>query len=687
MSSQDWEGDLWTNKQHIASRLAKAGANVLYVKKSQDSLGDFLKKPSQKISENLTVAHSFRMPFKQYAEFGLKLDLVRRFRPDIVWIYHPGYGHYLDKLPKNAFVLYDCVDDYASFPEYRDSDWICQGEAKILARANLVITSAHNLFLAKKDKNPNVHYVHNVGDFDHFHQAVSHVKNTPPRIGFYGAISNYKVDLDLILDLAKRRSDWQLYLIGPVGLSDDSTSVDQLKQQPNVKFLGQIDYKKLPGVLSQMDVLIIPYRLTDHTQNVFPIKFFECLATGKPVVITPLPALRDYFGVVETAQNANEFIEKIDRVMHSDNPEPRIALARKNDWQSRIDRIVALIKQSQQRRTIGIDGRPLQDASKNRGIGVYLRELLNTYKQIKPDLDIRLVFDKQLALPPEDFSWFKPIVCGRKKMDRQGLDFIHFPGQYCVPKNVKTPHLITVHDLIPFVMKDMYYQGNERLYQKDLGHYRRILYRAQKLVAVSQTTADDIKRFFPGTTPIVIYNGLNTQIYKTQPETQPPYVLYVGGFDQRKNVLNAIQAADLANVQLVIVGKKEKEYLKKIDQTIQKCRNPKLIVLTDYVNESELRDLYSGAQCLVFPSYYEGFGFPPLEALKCGIPVVAGNNSSQSELLQGYATLVDPSNVFDIKDAILTALGRNGFDSQKAMAYAQQFSWDRAAHQTLALYS
>lgn len=386
-SSQSWGDDLWTNKQHIMYRLAKRGIRVLYIDKEKGSLRKFVHQKNvwgiSQIDENLSVGQSFRIPIRKlspglryYNEFGFKVDLIRRYAyacegPLVLWVYHPGYGPYLERIRRKALILYDCVDDYASFPKYqsgKSKDWIVKAERRLLDIADLVITSSENLYGEKKRLNPNTHLIHNVGDFRHFSQAQDRGFTLPdqlkgtrsPRIGFYGAISNYKVDLELIRSLAMQRPNWSICLMGPVGLGGGKTDISGLDGLENLTFTGKINYEDLPAYICHMDVLMIPYRITEHTKSVFPIKFFECLATGKPLVITPLPALKEYHPYVEVGLSPSEFIDRIETVLRGDSCErrrERIELAKKNDWNMRIDSILVRIHDTDLIRNLGIGAR------------------------------------------------------------------------------------------------------------------------------------------------------------------------------------------------------------------------------------------------------------------------------------------------------------------------------------------
>jgi glycosyltransferase involved in cell wall biosynthesis len=385
LSSQNWFNELWTNKQHLMDRLAKQDFDVLYINKGCTPILNYLVTNYVKsqvflgsgiirVNPHLFIAESPELPLfglfptsLNYERFAFKLQRIRHLffkahaegKLPIVWAYHPGYGHYLEFLPKPYFLIYDCVDDYASFPSAagntKREEWIREGELKLLKAAHLVTTTAPALQESKSLVSPHCHYVHNVGDFDHFNLASQHREIpdrlfgiTGPKIGFFGAISSYKLDFDLVASVAKAHPEWAICLIGPVGGHDGAQSLAHLKRCPNVHFIGHVNYDELPQFLSAMDVLMIPYLRSTHTEHVFPIKFFECLATGKPVVVTPLPAYEAFSHVVYKADTADSFSTAIYDALSRDTDDAkaaRLELAKKHDWDSRLSHIKRLINQ------------------------------------------------------------------------------------------------------------------------------------------------------------------------------------------------------------------------------------------------------------------------------------------------------------------------------------------------------
>jgi glycosyltransferase involved in cell wall biosynthesis len=174
------------------------------------------------------------------------------------------------------------------------------------------------------------------------------------------------------------------------------------------------------------------------------------------------------------------------------------------------------------------------------------------------------------------------------------------------------------------------------------------------------------------------------------------YILSVGSIQPRKNLGRLIAAYGRYRAQrpksklpkLVLVGKRAWLY----DETIQAIKDCGLtddVILTGYVPEKDLPALYSGALCFVYPSYFEGFGLPPIEAMKCGAPVIVGNQTSLPEVVGDAAVLVDPFSI----DSIALAMGRVIDDSDfrkklrvKGLDRARRFSWQQTAQRTLDVY-
>ena len=250
---------------------------------------------------------------------------------------------------------------YRTFPRYRDISWLPEREDRLCRDADVVFCTSRHLWEQRRELNPERTFlVHNVGDAEHFGAALDPATEIPseaariaargPIIGFVGAVSGYKVDLSWLEHLARQRPGWQLMVIGPVGMADPGTDVGRLEALPNVHLLGHRPYAQLPSYLKAADVTVIPYRLSEHTASVFPIKFFEFMATGAPVVISALPALREFWDQVLVAEDAAGFVARCEQALCERDDEAarqrRLALAQKHSWPERVRQLMEHVERA-----------------------------------------------------------------------------------------------------------------------------------------------------------------------------------------------------------------------------------------------------------------------------------------------------------------------------------------------------
>ncbi len=374
----------WTNRQQIMTRVACMGYKVLYIEPPKNLFVQLIKlifsvKPEQNVSkwfkriwkiekrgENLylfslvkiipTKYRIFRkLNYLLYCSFvKKKLKQLNMERP-VLWIYTPDAGVFAGKLSE-YLSCYDCVDNYTSQPWYKNNfKNIEKDELELLKKVTLVFTTSKSLYRDKIKYNPNTYLVHNVGDFNHFIKATHFNTKIPdniiniakPIIGFVGAIDDYKLDIDLLSYLANERAKWSIVLIGPVGVADKKTSTRVLRECSNIYFLGERKYECIPDYIKAFDVCIIPYQKNKYTEGCFPIKFFEYLATGKPVVVSGLPELEKYGDIIGFANTKNRFISLIEEYLKNDtneNKKHRIAIAKKNTWQKKTEKQIEIIK-------------------------------------------------------------------------------------------------------------------------------------------------------------------------------------------------------------------------------------------------------------------------------------------------------------------------------------------------------
>jgi glycosyltransferase involved in cell wall biosynthesis len=369
VGSADWATELPINQHQLMGRLAAAN-DVIFV----ESLG--LRRPQlagrdlsrlwrrlrrglrgPRPADGLQVLSPLVLPLHQ---IGVVRALNRRLlrfqagraarrlgmRAPILWAYVPQAEALLDVL-EPSLVVYHCVDDVAAQKGVDGASFLA-AEERFARRADLVLASAPVLAERMRTLSGHVIYAPNVADTPAFATALdpgpvdAAVDSLPrPRLVFQGAIVATKLDLELLAELAGMRPRWSLVLVGPVGAGDPGGDLSALENAPNIHLVGPRPAAALPQVLRGADIGLIPYAINDLTRSVFPMKVYEYLAAGLPVLATPLPALE---GVeeVETVRSAGDLVEATERQLAVDTPERRRRRSRDaaaHSWEARIEEI------------------------------------------------------------------------------------------------------------------------------------------------------------------------------------------------------------------------------------------------------------------------------------------------------------------------------------------------------------
>lgn len=298
----------------------------------------------RKLPENLTVytpiaapprPRIFRWVNKKVFLPHILKEMARMGVHDpVVWSYQPTDTALLFArgLEPGALV-YDCVSNFAQVPGVPKD--ISQTEQEWLDTADLVLVDS--LFLRQKHavERPDLIQLPPGVDYGRFSQAYSTAGPSAParKVCFFGTLGAPWFDFDLVESIAD--SGFKVSLIGYRGVRH------RLFDHPNVKYTPPVPQAQLPALLKPMDALLIPYRMIEFTQGVFPTKVYECLATGKPVISVPLPDLQGELSkYIYLADNATGFIDLLQRLPELETQEKirsRLALARKNSWESRLN--------------------------------------------------------------------------------------------------------------------------------------------------------------------------------------------------------------------------------------------------------------------------------------------------------------------------------------------------------------
>jgi glycosyltransferase involved in cell wall biosynthesis len=252
-----------------------------------------------------------------------------------------------------------------------------------------------------------------------------------------------------------------------------------------------------------------------------------------------------------------------------------------------------------------------------------------------------------------------------------GADVLHCTTYYG-PLRPRVPTVVTVHDLAVLRQPQAFPRWT-RTYAPLV--VPRVLKAARRVIAVSEFTASELESLLrvPREKIRVVPNAVADMFAPDGPQAEGDYVLAVGTLEPRKNLERAVEAAERLGVDLRVVGARG-------------WGGVEAPGWLGEVDDEELGRLYRGALCVVYPSVYEGFGLPVLEAMACGAAVVTSAGGATEEVAGGAAVLVDPLDARSIADGIESAIARRDELRTLGLARARQFSWDESARLTGAVY-
>ena len=362
---------------------------------------------------------------------------------------------------------------------------------------------------------------------------------------------------------------------------------------------------------------------------------------------------------------------------------------------------------------IAIDARKIHDF----GIGTYIYNIVHGLAEIDSENQYFLLVGPQgesaFGPLPDNFTvqvensplysvreFFQMSWCLR----RLKIDLYH-ASHYVLPLWVPGKTVVTIHDIIHLLYPDFLPSPLALFYANNMIRYA--LRRGDRIITVSQNTANDLARFFTMNLEKVdvIYNGVQETFHQRVPQEkakpwrekfniQSPYVLFVGNPKPHKNLDRVVKAfAQVVkrgnpDTSLVCVGGREPEYFK-IRQRAEQLGIGDRILLVGLVPDEALPSIYQGATLFLYPTLYEGFGLPVIEAMASGVPVITSNTSALKEIAEGYAHLVDPLDVDALADAISHYLEDSEHRislSTLGLQRSETFCWRQAAQETLDSY-
>lgn len=369
---------------------------------------------------------------------------------------------------------------------------------------------------------------------------------------------------------------------------------------------------------------------------------------------------------------------------------------------------------------IAIDARRIRDF----GIGTYIRNLLAGMGEIDPEDRFYVVVNEgdQSELPDLPAT-FEPLEYKQPRYRVMAAiefpsalrhlrpDLVHLPLN-AVPFFTPKPYVVTVHDMSSLLFADHRTGIRDEL---KLYWFRRGLLRADKVISVSDATRRDVQNTLgiPENRIRMIYNapdpmftaparGLELdETYRTMERYQInyPFILYAGNIKPQKNIPRLVEAFAVlkgelsshpiySDLRLIIIGDEISKF-PSVRHAVIRTRVEQSVRFLGFVPINTLRIFYKAAAAFVFPSLYEGFGLPPLEAMACGVPVITSNVSSLPEVVGNAAIIVNPENVFEIargiREALLDEEARRRC-IQRGYEQVRRFSWRSTAEQVLDVY-
>jgi glycosyltransferase involved in cell wall biosynthesis len=381
ISLENWD-EMWRRNQFLCAELARRHleSRILFVGLSRNlgqllkagRIGTLFKNVTCVLKEfpNITVTRPLRVGIERY-EWGLQLNewlyhrhvssRTRGFSRPILWI-NGHHAHYLASRLHPSRVIYDITDDWTTSSQSElDRRRTIDADRILCARADEVIVCSQRLYKLKERmvQRGRLHLVANGVDADHYARVGDRALPIAPELegiphpifGYTGTLHPDRLDVDMVESLARRISTGTSVLVGPSCLGE--AAVRRLQETGRVKLLPAVKYRRVPEFMRAFDVCIVPHVVTDFTESLNPIKLWEYLAAGKPIVSTPVAGFRDYPTLVHIASGVEAFANALSDALE-ESPmiaEARRDEARKHSWKLRVDAVESILGNSTMERS------------------------------------------------------------------------------------------------------------------------------------------------------------------------------------------------------------------------------------------------------------------------------------------------------------------------------------------------
>lgn len=349
------------NVVYISKRPWKENINTVYSHTSNDeniNSGLFMRNKNLKVIRKRFIPKEklfdliYSINTRLFKNYLKKLDKLHEF--DVIILTHPTQYEYI---PSSFFsskkFIYDCMDNYKEFDEVNKGKLI-KNETKLIELCDNVIVSSDDLYeqLTKSYDLPisKIHIINNGVDITNFDRKnlnskdrVDIFKNTDhKKVGYIGTISKW-LDTELIREAALKNNNIDFYLVGPI---EQGTDLLSLQDVNNVVFTGTQAYSNIPVIVNNFDVCLMPFKDTSLVRSVNPVKIYEYLALGKPVIALKYSETEKIGNIIYTYKNIEQFNDNLYKALNENNEniiDERIEFANRNTWESRVSMLEKII--------------------------------------------------------------------------------------------------------------------------------------------------------------------------------------------------------------------------------------------------------------------------------------------------------------------------------------------------------